>query len=113
MVIDTNKEAIAIAEANKLNIPVVAVLDSNSDPHGVDYPVPGNDDAVRAINLYCELVAEAVLDGIQQEMVASGVDIGSAEEPVKALPDDDDEITETLAVGDDKPADDGQPNAAG
>lgn len=113
VVIDTNKEAIAIAEANKLNIPVVAVLDSNSDPHGVDYPVPGNDDAVRAINLYCELVAEAVLDGIQQEMVASGVDLGSAEEPVKALPDDDDELAETLAVGDDNPADEGQPNAAG
>ncbi|NJO54974.1 MAG: 30S ribosomal protein S2 [Bacteroidales bacterium] len=113
VVIDTNKEAIAIAEANKLNIPVVAVLDSNSDPHGVDYPVPGNDDAVRAINLYCELVAEAVLDGIQQEMVASGVDLGSAEEPVKALPDDEDELAETPAVGDDTPADDGQANAVG
>ena len=80
-VIDTNKEAIAVAEANKLNIPVVAVLDSNSDPHGITFPIPGNDDALRAISLYCDLVVEAVLDGIQQEMVAAGVDIGASEEP--------------------------------
>ncbi|MBL8666566.1 MAG: 30S ribosomal protein S2 [Rhodospirillales bacterium] len=80
-VIDTNKEAIAVAEANKLNIPVVAVLDSNSDPHGITFPIPGNDDALRAISLYCDLLVDAVLDGIQQEMVAAGVDIGAAEEP--------------------------------
>ncbi|MFO1113621.1 MAG: 30S ribosomal protein S2 [Rhodospirillales bacterium] len=80
-VIDTNKEAIAVAEANKLNIPVVAVLDSNSDPHGITFPIPGNDDALRAISLYCDLVVDAVLDGIQQEMVAAGVDIGASEEP--------------------------------
>jgi small subunit ribosomal protein S2 len=88
-IIDTNKEAIAIAEAKKLNIPVVAILDSNSDPYGVDYPIPGNDDALRAISLYCDLVAEAVLDGIQQEMVASGVDLGAIEEPVDAVPSAD------------------------
>jgi small subunit ribosomal protein S2 len=79
-IIDTNKEGIAVAEANKLHIPVVAVIDSNSDPTGVDYPVPGNDDALRAVALYCELVAEAVLDGIQQEMTAAGVDLGGMEE---------------------------------
>ncbi len=75
-VIDTNKEHIAVAEARKLNIPVVAVLDSNSDPDGVEFPVPGNDDAIRAISLYCELVTSAVLDGIEREMTATGQDIG-------------------------------------
>ena len=84
-VIDTNKEAIAVAEANKLSIPVVAVLDSNSDPAGINFPIPGNDDALRAISLYCDLVVDAVLDGIQQEMVAAGVDIGAAEEPIEAV----------------------------
>lgn len=78
-VIDTNKEHIAVAEARKLNIPVVAVLDSNSDPEGVEFPVPGNDDAIRAISLYCELVTGAVLDGIEREMTASGQDIGELE----------------------------------
>lgn len=87
VVIDTNKEAIAIAEANKLGIPVVAVIDSNSNPEGVDYPIPGNDDAIRAINTYCELISGAVLDGIQEEIVASGVDAGAAEEaPVEEVP---------------------------
>ena len=75
-IIDTNKEKIAIEEAGKLGIPVVAVLDSNSDPEGVTYPIPGNDDALRAIALYCELAAHSVLDGLQQEMIATGVDIG-------------------------------------
>ena len=87
-VIDTNKEAIAVAEAKVLNIPVVAVLDSNSDPAGITYPIPGNDDAIRAIKLYCELIANTVLDGIQDEMKSSGVDVGSAENaPAEALPD--------------------------
>jgi small subunit ribosomal protein S2 len=87
VVIDTNKEAIAIAEANKLGIPVVAILDSNSDPKGVDYPVPGNDDALRAITTYCELIAGSVLDGIQAEVVKSGGDLGEAVEPAaEALP---------------------------
>ena len=86
-VIDTNKEAIAVAEAKVLNIPVVAVLDSNSDPAGITYPIPGNDDAIRAIKLYCELVANTVLTGIKDEMKSSGVDIGSNEAaPVEALP---------------------------
>lgn len=79
-VIDTNKEKLAIEEANKLGIPVVAILDSNSDPAGVTYPIPGNDDAIRAITTYCDLVARSVLDGISAEMAASGVDVGAAEE---------------------------------
>src|SRR5258708_15166537 len=76
-VIDTNKEAIAVQEANKLRIPVVAILDSNSSPDGIAYPIPGNDDAMRAIHLYCDLVAGSVLDGLQAELAASGVDIGA------------------------------------
>ena len=85
-VIDTNKEHIAIAEAKVLNIPVVAVLDSNSDPNGVDYPIPGNDDAIRAIQTYCDLAAEAILDGLQQEVMKTGGDIGEAETaPVENL----------------------------
>ena len=79
-IIDTNKEKLAVEEANKLGIPVVAVLDSNSDPSGVTFPIPGNDDAIRAITLYCDLVAGAVLDGISAEMAASGRDIGAGEE---------------------------------
>ncbi len=109
-VIDTNKEAIAVAEANKLGIPVVAIVDSNSDPHGVDYPVPGNDDALRAISLYCDLVVEAVLDGIQREMTASGVDLGAQAEPLEtAIPADGGAEGEAAAapemlVGGDEPA---------
>ena len=84
-IIDTNKEKLAVEEANKLGIPVVAILDSNSDPHGVTYPVPGNDDALRAITLYCELISGAVLDGISAEMQASGADIGAVAELPGAL----------------------------
>ena len=76
-VIDTNKEAIAVREANTLRIPVVAILDSNSSPDGIAYPIPGNDDAMRAIQLYCDLVSSAVLDGLQAELAASGVDVGA------------------------------------
>jgi small subunit ribosomal protein S2 len=76
-VIDTNKEAIAVSEANTLRIPVVAILDSNSSPDGIAYPIPGNDDAMRAIQLYCDLVSGAVLDGLQAELAASGVDVGA------------------------------------
>ena len=79
-VIDTNKEQLAIHEANKLGLPVVAILDSNSDPDGIQYPVPGNDDAMRAISLYCELVGHAVLAGLQAEMIATGGDIGESAE---------------------------------
>ncbi|MDA1309482.1 MAG: 30S ribosomal protein S2 [Proteobacteria bacterium] len=83
-VIDTNKEQLAIQEANKLGIPVVAVLDSNSNPDGIEYPVPGNDDAMRAIALYCDLIGNAVLTGLQAEMVATGTDIGaSVEVPIE------------------------------
>jgi small subunit ribosomal protein S2 len=80
-VIDTNKEEIAIQEARKLGIPVVAILDSNSNPDGIAYPVPGNDDAARAISLYCDLVSRAVIDGISQSQSASGIDIGASAEP--------------------------------
>ncbi|HHI81704.1 MAG TPA: 30S ribosomal protein S2, partial [Rhizobiales bacterium] len=79
-VIDTNKEAIAIKEAKRLNIPVVAILDSNSDPDGVDYPVPGNDDAGRAVSLYCDLAARAAIDGISASQASAGIDVGEAEE---------------------------------
>lgn len=96
-VIDTNKESIAVAEANKLGVPVVAVVDSNSNPHGVDFPIPGNDDALRAINLYCDLVVEAVLDGIQQEMTASGVDLGAQVQPIEQFADADEEIDEVTS----------------
>jgi small subunit ribosomal protein S2 len=80
VVIDTNKEALAVKEANKLAIPVVAVLDSNSSPDGVDYPIPGNDDAARAIALYCDLIARAALDGMAAQMGQAGFDIGALEE---------------------------------
>jgi small subunit ribosomal protein S2 len=88
VVIDTNKESIAVKEANRLNLPVVAILDSNSDPDGVQFPVPGNDDAIRAIELYCDLLSRAVLDGLQQEAIASGADVGAADEtPIEDLPE--------------------------
>ena len=80
VVIDTNKEDIAILEARKLGIPVVAIIDSNCNPDFVTHPIPGNDDAIRAINLYCDLFARAIIDGLQEELAASGADIGAAEE---------------------------------
>jgi len=87
-IIDTNKESIAVQEARKRGIPIVAVVDSNSDPDGIDFPIPGNDDAIRAITMYCDLVAGAVLDGISAEMQVAGVDIGAAEDlPVEAMPE--------------------------
>ncbi|RUU65344.1 30S ribosomal protein S2, partial [Mesorhizobium sp. M2C.T.Ca.TU.009.01.2.1] len=83
-VIDTNKEAIAILEAKRLGIPVVAIIDSNCDPDKIDFPIPGNDDAARAIQLYCDLIAKAAIDGIARQQGALGVDIGaSAEAPVE------------------------------
>ena len=85
-VIDTNKEKIAIQEANKIGIPVVAVLDTNSTPEGVDFPIPGNDDALRAIELYCNLVSGAILDGLQTQLSRSGVDAGAAVEVKENLP---------------------------
>ena len=80
-VIDTNKEAIAIQEARKLNIPVVAILDTNCNPDGITFPIPGNDDAARAIQLYCDLIADSVLDGLAAGQSASGVDLGASEAP--------------------------------
>ena len=82
-VIDTNKEAIAILEAKKLGIPVIAILDTNSDPDGITFPVPGNDDAARAIQLYCDLMADSILDGLAAGASASGVDLGASVAPIE------------------------------
>ncbi|MGJ3233312.1 MAG: 30S ribosomal protein S2 [Oceanicaulis sp.] len=83
-VIDTNKEQIAIQEAKRLNIPVVAVVDTNCDPDPIDFPIPGNDDAARALSLYCDLIADAVLDGISDSQAAFGMDMGESEAPSDA-----------------------------
>ena len=82
-VIDTNKEQLAIKEANRLGIPVAAIVDTNCDPDGITYPVPGNDDAGRAIQLYCDLIARAAIDGIGRSQGSSGFDLGEAEAPVE------------------------------
>jgi small subunit ribosomal protein S2 len=82
-VIDTNKEAIAILEAKKLGIPVIAILDTNCDPDGINYPIPGNDDAARAIQLYCDLLADSVLDGLAAGASASGIDLGASSAPME------------------------------
>ncbi|MBS1167218.1 MAG: rpsB 2 [Proteobacteria bacterium] len=82
VVIDTNKEKNAIDEARRLGIPVAAILDSNSDPDGITFPVPGNDDAGRAITLYCDLISRAAIDGLSRAMGAMGEDIGAAEQPM-------------------------------
>ena len=79
-IIDVKKEALAVAEAQKLGIPIVAVVDTNCSPDGIDYPIPGNDDAARAIALYCDLAARAALDGMSAQLGAAGVDIGAMEE---------------------------------
>jgi small subunit ribosomal protein S2 len=79
-VIDTNKEKIAIEEANRLGIPVAAIIDSNCDPDNITYPIPGNDDAGRAITLYCDLIAKAAIDGIGRAQGEAGIDVGAAEE---------------------------------
>ena len=88
-VIDTIKDSIAISEAKTLNIPVVAVLDTNSNPDGIDYPIPGNDDALRAVTLYCNLVSESIIDGLQAEMLKQEKDL----DPVEKLPDQIDNET--------------------
>ena len=93
-VIDTNKEQLAIKEANRLGIPVAAILDSNCDPDGITYPVPGNDDAGRAIQLYCDLIARAAIDGISRGQGMAGVDVGADEAPA-----DEDLPAETSANG--------------
>ena len=99
-VIDTNKEAIAVDEARRLGIPVIAIVDSNSDPTNIKFPIPGNDDALRAIQTYCDLFAAAVLDGLQVEMKAAGVDVGAAVEPAgEAVPAEGGEaVSEAAAV---------------
>ncbi len=79
-VIDTNKEAIAVLEANNLNIPVIAICDTNTNPSNVDYPIPGNDDALRAISLYCDLIAASVLKGLETNLEESGIDIGETQD---------------------------------
>jgi len=84
-VIDTNKEQLAIQEAERLHIPVVAILDTNCDPDGISYPIPGNDDAGRAISLYCDLISRAALDGLSRSQGSAGVDIGDMEEPVAEM----------------------------
>jgi len=101
IVIDTNKESIAVLEARKRGIPIVAILDSNSDPDGITYPVPGNDDAIRAISLYCELLSGAVLDGIREEIKASGGDLGEVSEP---LPEELPDVTEAAPAESPAPA---------
>ena len=95
VVIDTNKESIAIDEAGNLNIPVVGVIDSNSSPEGISYPVPGNDDAIRAIETYCDLLSNSVLDGIKSGMAQAGGDLGEAEVVTEELPAE----AEVAAVG--------------
>ena len=102
IVIDTNKESLAVKEAEKLGIPVVAVLDSNCDPRGITFPIPGNDDAMRSISLYCSLFSDAVLDGLQQEAISSGVDLGEA-------PDAGDEVSTVFEVS--EGAEESQPGA--
>jgi small subunit ribosomal protein S2 len=81
-VIDTNKEDIAIKEARRLGIPVAAIIDTNCDPEGINFPVPGNDDAGRAITLYCDMIAKAAIDGISRAQGDMGVDLGAAESPI-------------------------------
>jgi len=82
-VIDTNKETIAVKEARRLNIPVISILDSNCDPESADFPIPGNDDAARAIALYCDLIADAILDGMTESAAKMGMDLGAAENPTE------------------------------
>jgi len=97
-VIDTNKEGIAIKEARRLGIPVIAILDTNSNPASADMPIPGNDDAARAIQLYCELVADAVLDGMTEAQQKMGADIGESENPIEMAIND-----ETAALATEEP----------
>ena len=102
-VIDVNKEDLAIAEARKLGIPVVAVVDTNCSPDGVDFIIPGNDDAARAISLYCDLAARAALDGMTAQMGAAGIDIGEMAETVE------EEVIAEAAPAEEAPAEEAQP----
>ena len=84
-IIDTNKESIAVAEANTLKIPVIAICDTNSDPSGIDYPIPGNDDALRAISLYCDLVGASILKGLESNLEQSGIDLGESSNIIEKI----------------------------
>ena len=96
-VVDVKKEALAVAEANKLGIPVVAVVDTNCSPSGIDYMIPGNDDASRAIGLYCDLVSRAALDGMSAQLGAAGVDLGEMDEtPTEEVLNETDNIEEQV-----------------
>jgi len=103
IVMDTNKDDIAIDEAVKLGIPIVGIIDTNSDPDKITYPIPGNDDAIRAIEVYCHLFSSAVLGGLKAELVAAGVDVGAAEvagEEMLADVEDNSAVTEKEALPD-------------
>ncbi len=104
-VIDTNKEQLAIKEANRLNIPVAAIVDTNCDPDGITFPIPGNDDAARAISLYCDLISRAAIDGISRSQGSVGVDLGEMEAPmVEDLAVAEPAPAEEVGSGDDAPA---------
>ena len=107
-VVDTNKESIAIKEAKKIGIPVVAILDSNSSTDGVDFPIPGNDDASRAITLYCDLVSKTILDAMESQLGSAGIDLGEAENPMsEELPREkslEPEVSEQVITKDKKEA---------
>ena len=110
-VVDVKKEALAVAEANKLGIPVVAVVDTNCSPSGVDYMIPGNDDASRAISLYCDLISRAALDGMSAQLGAAGVDLGEmdespTEEILTETVEEDSKSTETVQEEVKKPKED-------
>ena len=113
-VVDTNKESIAIKEAKKIGIPVVAILDSNSSTDGVDFPIPGNDDASRAITLYCDLVSKTILDAMESQLGSAGIDLGEAENPMsEELPGEiglEPEVFEEATTKDKKEANDSEPD---
>ncbi len=115
-VIDTNKEAIAIKEAKKIGIPVVAILDTNSSTYGVDFPIPGNDDASRAISLYCDLVSKTILDGMESQLGSAGIDLGEAQTPLSEdLPEEevlDQEFAGEIMIEDKKEVDEPKSNSS-
>ena len=115
-VVDTNKESIAIKEAKKIGIPVVAILDSNSSTDGVDFPIPGNDDASRAISLYCELVSKTILDAMESQLGSVGIDLGEAEKPMsEELPQEKDletEVSDKTISGDNKQGSESDPQVS-
>jgi small subunit ribosomal protein S2 len=113
--VDTNKESIAIKEAKKIGIPVVAILDSNSSTDGVDFPIPGNDDASRAITLYCDLVSKTILDAMESQLGSAGIDLGETETPLsEELPGEKGlelEVSGEAITKDKKEANETEPNS--